>query len=85
MTRDAYLSCQDSRPFDLLGVEVLDEYPERNAVAGLGEQDSIAVTIKVTLTSNGRELSDTDTYHAYTANDRWYVAADDERFACAKA
>lgn len=85
LSRDAYFSCQDPTSFDVAGIEVIDQYPERITVPGLGEQDSVAVTLKLTLASGGQEYSDTDTYHALKENERWYVTVDDENFECSKA
>ncbi len=85
LNRDAYFSCQDSTSFDVVGVEVVDEYPERITVGGLGEQDSTAITLKITVSSGGSEYSDTDTFHALKEDGLWYVSLNDEQFECAKA
>jgi hypothetical protein len=85
LSRDAYFACEDPTAIDIVGVEAIDQYPERIPVAGIGEQDSVAVTLKITVTAGGREFSETDTYNALSENGRWYVTLTDEAFDCAKA
>jgi hypothetical protein len=60
-------------------------WSERDVVPGLGEQDSQALTMKITVTVDGKEVSDTDTFHAYNEGGRWYISVDDETFDRAKA
>lgn len=85
LDRSAYLNCQEDSSIDIVGVEVVDEYPERIPVAGLGEQDAVALTVKVTITAGGTEISQTDTFHVLSEADLWYVSLDEEAFACAQA
>lgn len=86
LDRDAFFSCFGDGPSVEVGrVEVVDSYPERIPVGGLGEQDAMAFTLKLSLTLNGEQITDTDTYHALTENGRWYVTLNDETFACAEA
>jgi hypothetical protein len=85
LNRDAYFDCGTDRSIDVVGVEVIDQYPERWPVAGLGEQDSVALTLKVTVSMAGEEFPQTNTLHALSEGGRWYVPLKDEVFECAKA
>lgn len=87
LNRDKYFACIEdgSLPGELAGIEVIDQYAERAAVAGIGEQDSMAITATVTIRVGDQTFPDTDTFHAYSEGDRWYVALDDDTFECAKA
>ena len=80
-----YIECQDGSPVDILGVEIVDQYEERFPAAGLGEQDSAAMTATVTASVAGEEFAATDTFHAYREGDRWYVSLNDETFACSQS
>ena len=85
LSRESYIECQDGSPFDVVGVEIVDKYEERFPAAGLGEQDSVAMTARVTVSAVGEEFTETDTFHAYGEGGRWYVSLSDETFACAQA
>ncbi len=45
-------------------MDFIEQYEERNPVAGLGEQDSVAMTVRLTLIAGARKTT-TDTFHAY--------------------
>ncbi len=78
-TLDQYRCARDKKSgVDIVGVEIIDEYPERIPIPGTSLQaDSTAVTAKITVTLLGEEQSDTDTFHEIAVDGKWKFTVSD--------
>ena len=81
ISRDRYIDCAD-RLFPSFEVErwrVLDSYPEKAGLPGTNLRvNTTAVTIQYTLSSRGRQQTETTTRHAiaYRGGWRWALSAE---------
>lgn len=73
VSRAKYASCSrdDFGSTRLAGVETVEMYEQPIDIEAVPEKTSKAVTLKITLETNGREGSSTHTFHAVRLPARW--------------
>lgn len=74
ITKATFINCGNKTSIpQLVSISVVKVYTENTPTPGAGDQDSTAVTVKITFQKIGAE---TQTIHAYNVNGAWRASVD---------
>ena len=81
ISEDEFVECyhREIDGVDVVGVEVVEEFEEEVDLPGtdLEDQDSVALTVRLTVRQGQQMASDTDTFHEFEVDGDWRFSVKD--------